>query len=48
MEFKQKDEKAILSKLGIDALNPMQLKAREVISHHNEIVLLSDTGTGKT
>jgi len=48
MIINQKDEKAILQKLGIDSLNPMQLKAQEVISQNNEVVLISDTGTGKT
>lgn len=48
MGINQKDEKAILEKLGITSLNPMQEKAKEVIRDHNEVVLLSDTGTGKT
>lgn len=43
---KKKDE--ILSKLGIEALNPMQLAAHDAIRSHNEVVLLSPTGTGKT
>ncbi len=43
-----KDQSAIIKKLGIAELNPMQLEAGEVISSHSEIVLLSPTGTGKT
>lgn len=43
-----KDEKAILHKLGIKALNPMQEEAREAIGTNSEVVLLSPTGTGKT
>ena len=43
-----KDQKGILSKLGIEALNPMQKEAAEVIASNKEIVLLSPTGTGKT
>ncbi len=48
MGGKNKDEKAILSKLGIAALNPMQKEAQEAISSSSEVVLLSPTGTGKT
>jgi superfamily II DNA/RNA helicase len=43
-----KNQKAILSKLGISELNPMQIKAKEVIHTAKELVLLSPTGTGKT
>ncbi|MEP2274988.1 MAG: DEAD/DEAH box helicase [Reichenbachiella sp.] len=43
-----KDKKAILQKLGIPALNPMQVAAQQAISENNEVVLLSPTGTGKT
>ncbi|UXX79034.1 DEAD/DEAH box helicase [Reichenbachiella carrageenanivorans] len=43
-----KDQAAILSKLGISQLNPMQIAAQEAITHHDEVVLLSPTGTGKT
>lgn len=43
-----KDEKAILEKLGIAALNPMQVKAYKAIASNPEVVLLSPTGTGKT
>jgi superfamily II DNA/RNA helicase len=48
MEISQKDEKAILQKLRIAALNPMQIEAQDVINQSDEVVLLSDTGTGKT
>ncbi len=43
-----KDQQAILNKLSIQKLNPMQLEASEAILKHSEIVLLSPTGTGKT
>lgn len=43
-----KSQSEILSKLGISALNPMQLEARKAILHNDEVVLLSPTGTGKT
>lgn len=43
-----KDQKAILQKLGIAELNPMQLAAKQGISENDEVVLLSPTGTGKT
>lgn len=48
MVEKKKDREAILKKLGIVALNPMQEKAVEAISSNSEVVLLSPTGTGKT
>jgi superfamily II DNA/RNA helicase len=38
----------ILSNLGIAALNEMQKAAIEACSRHNEVILLSDTGSGKT
>jgi len=44
----QKDQKAILKKLGIDALNEMQEQSHQAIAKANEVVLLSPTGTGKT
>jgi len=43
-----KDQAAILSKLGIERLNAMQLEAHEAIHSNSEVVLLSPTGTGKT
>ena len=43
-----KDQEAILAKLNIYELNPMQLEAIEVIKGYNNIILLSPTGTGKT
>ncbi len=43
-----KNQTAILSKLGIPALNPMQEEAQLAITSCNEVILLSPTGTGKT
>ncbi|MBR9919232.1 MAG: DEAD/DEAH box helicase [Bacteroidetes bacterium] len=43
-----KNQQEILDKLGIEALNDMQLAARHALHAHAEIVLLSPTGTGKT
>ncbi len=43
-----KSQAAILSKLGIEQLNPMQIEAQSAISTSNEVILLSPTGTGKT
>ncbi len=43
-----KNKEAILLKLGIKELNPMQKEAHEAIQLNNEIVLISPTGTGKT
>jgi len=48
MSNSQKDQKAILAKLKIQALNQMQLDAADAINNRNEVVLLSPTGTGKT
>ena len=48
MNTMKKDEQAILEKLGVKELNDMQIEAREVISKHAEVILLSPTGTGKT
>lgn len=45
---KTKNQAAILQKLGIEALNPMQEEARATIMAHPETILLSPTGTGKT
>lgn len=43
-----KNLQEILSKLNIDALNPMQKEAISVISSSANSILLSPTGTGKT
>lgn len=43
-----KSQADILSKLGIDQLNPMQMEAQKAITSSNEVILLSPTGTGKT
>ncbi len=43
-----KSQSDILSKLGIEQLNPMQLAAQQAISSSSEVILLSPTGTGKT
>ena len=43
-----KDIKAILIKLGIEALNPMQESEYKAIDENSEVILLSPTGTGKT
>ncbi|UXP30819.1 DEAD/DEAH box helicase [Reichenbachiella agarivorans] len=48
MSGRIKDQQAILEKLGIEKLNPMQEDAHQAISQHPEVVLLSPTGTGKT
>lgn len=48
MGVKIKDEEAILRKLGIENLNPMQREAHKAIRSYSEVVLLSPTGTGKT
>jgi superfamily II DNA/RNA helicase len=43
-----KDQAAILTKLGIKELNPMQEEAQATIHTYADTVLLSPTGTGKT
>ena len=43
-----KNQSAILSKLGIEKLNPMQEEAILAIESWNAVILLSPTGTGKT
>lgn len=48
MSTPQKSQSEILSKLGIQQLNPMQLAAEKAISTSDEVILLSPTGTGKT
>lgn len=41
-------QEAILKKFGISELNEMQQAAHAAIAAHDEVVLLSPTGTGKT
>jgi len=48
MFLRVKNEAEILSKLGIEKLNPMQLAAKDTLAVHENVVLLSPTGTGKT
>lgn len=48
MSTQNKDQEAILQKLGIAALNPMQLEAHQAISASGDVLLLSPTGSGKT
>ena len=48
MSTPQKSQAEILSKLGIEQLNPMQLAAQQAIDFSDEVILLSPTGTGKT
>ena len=43
-----KEQQDILSKLNIQALNPMQEEAVSVINDTINTILLSPTGTGKT
>ena len=42
------DQQSILKKMNIQSLNPMQVEAIETIHNNDEVVLISDTGTGKT
>lgn len=48
MSTPQKSQSEILTKLGIEQLNPMQLAAKQAIESSDEVILLSPTGTGKT
>lgn len=43
-----KNQEAILNKLGIEKLNPMQEEAQRAFRSNTDMVLLSPTGTGKT
>ena len=43
-----KNQAAILSKLGIEKLNPMQEESKLAIESWNAVILFSPTGTGKT
>lgn len=45
---KVKNQEAILTKLGIEKLNDMQLAAHQAMFNAKDVVLLSPTGTGKT
>ena len=44
----RKSQQAILSKLGIEKLSPMQIETQDAIESMDDIILLSPTGTGKT
>ena len=48
MKKKKYDIEKILSNLGIDALNEMQLSMQKTIKSFDEVILLSATGSGKT
>ena len=48
MKSTRKSQSAILSKLGIEALNEMQEQAALAIDSVDEVILLSPTGSGKT
>jgi superfamily II DNA/RNA helicase len=48
MKSNNKNQEAILNKLGIVHLNQMQEEAYKAILSKSEIILLSPTGTGKT
>lgn len=48
MSTQHKNQASILSKLGIEQLNPMQQAATKGIGSGEHIILLSPTGTGKT
>ena len=48
MSKRLKNQKEILTKLGIEQLNPMQEEAHLAIHSTENVMLLSPTGTGKT
>lgn len=48
MSTSTKSQEAILAKLGIEELNPMQVESQTAIAANKEVILLSPTGTGKT
>ncbi len=48
MSISTKSQTALLAKLGIAELNPMQESAQHAIESLAEVVLISPTGTGKT
>ena len=43
-----KDQQKILTKLGVEKLNAMQEESILAIESHNDVIVLSPTGTGKT
>lgn len=45
---KEKDQQAMLEKLGISQLNPMQVAAHKAFAEGPELILIAPTGTGKT
>ncbi len=48
MNHNRKNQKAILKKLRIEKLNPMQEETQLAVHSSSEVLLLSPTGTGKT
>lgn len=48
MSKTRKDQEAILQKMGIEKLNPMQETALKAITTKPAVILLSPTGSGKT
>ncbi len=48
MAVNDKNPEDVLKQLGIKALNPMQQAALAAAQQNNDLLLLSDTGTGKT
>ena len=44
----EKSAQQVIEKLGIVAFNEMQQLAQEAIASHQEVVLISPTGSGKT
>ena len=48
MTNKISGQQPFLEKLGISSLNPMQISANESIQQNNKVILLSNTGSGKT
>ena len=44
----QHNKPALLAKLDISSLNPMQESAEKAILHERDVLLLSPTGSGKT
>ncbi|MBS1732425.1 MAG: DEAD/DEAH box helicase [Bacteroidetes bacterium] len=48
MTNKNIGQQPFLEKLGISSLNPMQISANESIQQNNKVILLSNTGSGKT